>query len=130
MRHFTVDEANALIPSLAPVLDGLHDVYIDLQEAVAVVQEFEARALQNGHATDTRIFEPDVDVDRIRALIAERIEYLTTIGVVLKDIQIGLIDFPAHRDDRDVYLCWHLGEESVEYWHELDEGYRNRKPIR
>jgi hypothetical protein len=129
MRHFTVDEANALIPTLEPVLDSLHDTFIQWQEAVEVVRAFEAQALQNGHATETRIFDPDVDTIRIREELRERLQFLQQLGVVLKDIQIGLIDFPARRDGRDVYLCWHLGEESVANWHELDEGYRSRKPI-
>jgi hypothetical protein len=129
MRHFTTDEANALIPTLEPVLESLHDTYIQWQEAVDVVRAFEAQALQNGHATETRIFDPDVDTVRIREELRQRLQFLEQVGVVLKDIQIGLIDFPARHEGRDIYLCWHLGEESVAYWHEKDEGYRNRKPI-
>jgi hypothetical protein len=47
----------------------------------------------------------------------------------VKDLDLGLLDFPAHHDGREVELCWHVGEESVGFWHEIGEGYAGRKPI-
>lgn len=57
------------------------------------------------------------------------VERLDELGVVLKDADLGLLDFPAHRDGAEVLLCWHVGEERVEYWHGLEEGFAGRKPI-
>lgn len=57
------------------------------------------------------------------------VERLEELGVVLKDLDLGLLDFPALRDGEDVLLCWRAGEASVEYWHGLDEGFAGRKPI-
>jgi len=57
------------------------------------------------------------------------IERLEELGVALKDLDIGLLDFPGEREGVRVWLCWHVGEESVDYWHGLDEGYAGRKPI-
>jgi len=54
---------------------------------------------------------------------------LEELGVVVKDLDLGLLDFPALREGEEVELCWHAGEESVEYWHRIGEGYAGRKPI-
>ena len=56
-------------------------------------------------------------------------ERLAELGVAVKDLDIGLLDFPARRDGEDVELCWHVGEEAVEFWHRIGEGYAGRKPI-
>jgi hypothetical protein len=57
------------------------------------------------------------------------VKELEEIGVVVKDLDLGLLDFPALRADEEVELCWHVGEESVEHWHRIGEGYAGRKPI-
>ena len=57
-------------------------------------------------------------------------EYLRqTLGVTVKDSDLGLLDFPARRDGEDVELCWHVGEEAVAFWHRIGEGYAGRKPV-
>jgi hypothetical protein len=60
---------------------------------------------------------------------AEAVSELDGLGVVVKDLDLGLLDFPASRDGEEVELCWQVGEDAVEYWHPLDAGYRGRKPI-
>ena len=57
------------------------------------------------------------------------IDELEELGVVVKDLDLGLLDFPALREGDEVELCWHVGEDSVEYWHRIGEGYAGRKPI-
>ncbi len=57
------------------------------------------------------------------------VERLEELGVVLKDLDLGLLDFPSTRDGDDVLLCWHVGEDAVEFWHGPEEGYAGRKPI-
>lgn len=57
------------------------------------------------------------------------LERLEELGVAVKDLDIGLLDFPSVRDGVRVLLCWHVGEESVDFWHGLEEGYAGRKPI-
>jgi hypothetical protein len=54
---------------------------------------------------------------------------LEEAGIMIRDIDRGLIDFPAIRDEREVYLCWELGEDEITHWHELDSGYRGRQPL-
>lgn len=129
MRRFTVAEANALIPTLTPLLEEMHDRAIQLEEALEVVRAFERHVAGNGHARDARILEPGVDVVALRTALRALFTRLTDLGVVLKDLQIGLVDFPALRDGREVYLCWHVGEDEVGFWHGTDEGYRHRRPL-
>lgn len=62
---------------------------------------------------------------QVRELLAELLQR----GIVVRDVDRGLVDFPAIREDREVYLCWELGEEEIGYWHELDAGYRGREPL-
>jgi hypothetical protein len=57
------------------------------------------------------------------------VERLAELGVTVKDLDLGLLDFPSQRAGRDVLLCWHVGEDTVSAWHGLDEGYAGRKPI-
>jgi hypothetical protein len=57
------------------------------------------------------------------------VEKLEELGVVIKDLDLGLLDFPAEREGQDVLLCWHVGEDAVAFWHGLDEGFAGRKPI-
>jgi len=63
------------------------------------------------------------------AELRDAVDRLLELGVEVKDIDAGLVDFPSRRAGEDVLLCWRAGEERVEYWHDLEEGYAGRKPI-
>ena len=129
MRHFTVDEANALIPTLIPVLEDLQRVHQQMQRAASEVQTFEHRAGQNGHGENTNVFSPELDLQRIRGELRERLLYLQGLGIQLKDIGEGIVDFPTHLYGRDVYLCWRLGEAEVSHWHDTESGFAGRRPL-
>jgi hypothetical protein len=118
-----------MLPVVTPILEDLTDVYIRLGDAAEIVRAFEARARQNGHTGDGSVFDPAARIEPIEERLRGHLQSLDSLGVVLKDIEIGLIDFPAKRDGRDVYLCWHLGEDRVAFWHDVDEGYRSRQPL-
>jgi hypothetical protein len=68
-------------------------------------------------------------VDRITAEIRQGLQEIQTLGCVVKDLDMGLLDFPALRDGQEVYLCWRVGEDRIESWHGIDEGYTGRKPL-
>jgi hypothetical protein len=67
--------------------------------------------------------------DRVAEAIRDAIEKIQSIGCVVKDLEKGLVDFPARMNNQDVYLCWRLGEPRIRFWHRQDEGFANRKPI-
>jgi hypothetical protein len=129
MRHFTLDEANALVPTLTPILEELRELYHRMSQAAAEVHDFEARAGQNGHGENTRVFSHEYDLRKIHSDLEQRALYLRGIGVHLKDIEHGILDFPTRMFGRDVYLCWRLGEERVSHWHDIDAGFAGRRPL-
>lgn len=121
-RHFTPDEANAVLPFIAPLL-------LKIRTIIADVKAWEPemlRALRGQRGNGTPM-APEV-VDALGKL-QELTEEVESYGCVLKDHQHGIVDFPALLDEQEVFLCWQYGEETVQYWHPLDEGFASRAPI-
>ena len=69
------------------------------------------------------------ELERLNEEAATTVDELEELGVVVKDLDLGLLDFPALREGEEVELCWRVGEDSVEYWHRIGEGFAGRKPI-
>ena len=129
VRLFTVDEANALLPMLTPVLEEIRAVYLRIHDAARTVAEFEARAGGNGHGEHTEVFAPENDLRSIHQELSERVEYLHAMGVELKDVENGVVDFPTRVGDRLVLLCWRLGEKEIGFWHDPESGFAGRTPL-
>lgn len=81
----------------------------------------------NGHAADARYYEEHIE--ELLAAIRERVGRITGLGIEVKDIENGLVDFLSRRDGRAVYLCWRFDEPDIGYWHELDAGFAGRQPL-
>ena len=121
-RHFTVEEANALLPRVEPLLRSLREARDRLTDAEAH-EALAGAAPGNGGGTQGRnVGEAFLEV---RRGLAE----LEKLGVVIKDLDRGLIDFPAIRDGREVYLCWQLDEDEIGFWHDIDAGFGGREPL-
>ncbi len=122
-RYFTVEEANAMLDVIRPLMREILDVrQVIFQKQPEVVPVLN-RLLDNGGSQAAS--EVALEIEQLHVLIG----HLLATGVTLKDINSGLVDFLSQRDGRDVYLCWRYGEESVAYWHELETGFAGRKPI-
>jgi hypothetical protein len=121
-RHFTLEEANASLPTVKPVLQKLRD-------AKDLLTEEEAHSVLADSAPTNGGGEPGTQVGTAFLEVRQLLLTLQEAGIVVRDIDRGLIDFPAMIDGREVYLCWELGEDEVAYWHELDAGYRGREPL-
>jgi hypothetical protein len=121
-RHFTREEANALLPRLTEVLDQLREAKDELTDAEAHEALAEASPTNGGGEQGRQVGVAFLEVRRL-------LETLEQAGIVLRDIDRGLVDFPALNEGREVYLCWELGEQEVGYWHELDGGYGGREPL-
>ena len=121
-RHFTVEEANGLLGRVEPALRSLREARDRLTDAELHEALSEAAPANGGGEPGREVGQAFLEV---RALLAE----LQGLGIVVRDIDRGLIDFPAIRDGREVYLCWELDEGDVAFWHELESGFRGRRPL-
>jgi hypothetical protein len=121
-RHFTREEANALLPRLEPILRTLRDARDRLTDAEAHELLATAAPANGGGAPGRVVGEAFLQV---RDLLAE----VQGLGIVIRDIDRGLIDFPTILDHREVYLCWQLDEQEIEFWHDLESGFGGRRPL-
>ena len=130
MRLFTPEEANAALPVVRPAVERLVAARRRLSELELRLAPVRARVAGNGgglHSGPVSALQEEATdaANRLR----EALEELDTLGVQVKDPDSGLVDFPAQRGDREVLLCWLLGEDEVGYWHGLDEGFAGRRPL-
>lgn len=129
-KRFTIDEANRAIPLIRRITEDVVACYRRFQEVDSRHRELTDRGELNDRIVPLEDVEKIGDErDRIRDRLLELRDELSEIGVELKDWEMGLIDFPGMRGERDVCLCWKLGEKSVAYWHEIRAGYGGRKAI-
>jgi hypothetical protein len=129
-RHFTPEEANALLEDVRPVAETL----VAHRRAMAVTATRQARLVQRiaGNGGDFDPQEPrtlEEEFKREGEAVARCVEQLEALGVLVKDLDRGLVDFPALRGDEEVLLCWQVGEDEIAYWHGVDEGFAGRKPL-
>jgi hypothetical protein len=129
-RLFTPAEANSALEQVRPAAERLVALRARMRELVTEQGRHVTTIGGNGAgyaATDLGAAQAELAelVKAAAALVAE----LEEIGVVVKDLDVGLLDFPALREGEAVELCWQVGEDAVRYWHPLEAGYRGRKPI-
>jgi hypothetical protein len=129
-KYFTVAQANASLPLIRAIVQ-------DVTELARALQDRHERLLRVlppgrgaiGEAHREELLQIQDEQDRDKDRMKEYEEELGKLGVELKDYQTGLIDFPCWMEDREVYLCWRLGEPEVAFWHELDAGFAGRRKL-
>jgi hypothetical protein len=126
-RFYSIDQANARLSDLVPVLRKLK---ADRDAIAAAQRELTSYRQTNGnahHADDLEAREAKIGemVLRMERHVAQIVDW----DVTLRDIETGLVDFPALVNGRQVCLCWRLGEDTVAFWHELDSGFGGRKAL-
>ncbi len=130
-KRFTLAEAQALIPRVDRLLRTAIERKSEFDEAEREMQAFTERAMMLGGVLvdRSRAFAMRNRREAAVAHLREAIEHVQELGCVVKDLDMGLVDFPTLLRGEEVYLCWKLGESAIEYWHGLDEGFRGRKAI-
>ena len=122
-KHFTVAEANAMLPELRALLAEIRaardELAVHWEGALPVLK---AAGTNGGSKAATECVADLLRLNKLLRSIASR-------GVLIKDIDRGLVDFPHLRGDEEVVLCWELCEERVAFWHDLETGYTGRQPI-
>lgn len=123
IRYFTVEEANALLPEIRPLMAELLNrraKVVESRHALAPILKRPHQDVGGGAASD--IVQDFITIERL----AKKIR---SYGCVIKDLNAGLVDFLSERDGRDVYLCWRFDEPSIEYYHELHTGFNGRERV-
>jgi len=125
MKLFSVEEANALLPTVRTILLRIRSAYRRLPE----YEEAAKHAAEGAEEGGGGMADGPRYVSLLLKILSSAGE-LETLGVQLKDQARGLIDFPSLRDGRIVLLCWHLGEgDRIEWWHDVEDGFAGRQPL-
>lgn len=131
MKTFTLDEAQRLLPTIEALLKRA----IEAKAAAESVEEElhgVARRIFLAGGTMVNVAEVQKQKAALGGLVQrakDAVQEMDAIGVQVKDLDVGLLDFPAYLDGEIVLLCWKLGEEKIEFWHDLESGFRGRQPV-
>lgn len=130
-RFFTLPEAEKLLPEVERLLREIIHFKEDYEQHDAALGQIKQRiALAGGMVPPRdRIAELRTHKDAAARALKAALERIQEIGCQLKDIEMGLIDFPTLYRGQEVYLCWKLGESGISYWHQVEDGFRGRRPI-
>lgn len=128
-RLFTREEADNLLPHIAPLLWQARELKKEHDGHAAKIEALQTQAKSNGHGIDVELARARTGQQQAAMAINGLIERVKAQGAEVKDVDMGLIDFRSQKDGRVVYLCWKLGEERVEWWHELNTGYASRERL-
>lgn len=128
-HYFTREEAEALLPEIAVVLRKIQDERKFMLQTDEELAALRMRAIGNGHHLHERITKLQQELSRHAQTLSKLAEELAAFGCELKDPDNGLIDFLSLRDSREIYLCWLLGEERINFWHYLHTGFAGRQPL-
>ncbi|MEC9013827.1 MAG: DUF2203 domain-containing protein, partial [Chloroflexota bacterium] len=97
------------------------------QEYVSIQERMNDPRINSGNAIEVRQLKSTSS--QLARQLEEGVEEILDQGIIVRDLSLGLVDFPSLRDNRDIYLCWIGGEVRVDYWHEIDQGFSHRQPI-
>jgi hypothetical protein len=129
-RTFTPAEANEALVELRPIVEQMVEHRRNLTAAEVEQAQLVMRIAGNGgDMVPSDLHEAAETIQREAAAISECAELIRAVGAEVKSLEEGLLDFPAHRGDEVVLLCWKLGEDEIHYWHRVDEGFGGRKPL-
>jgi hypothetical protein len=121
-RHFTLEEARAELPWVETKLAALRGARERLTDTEARQALADGSPTNGGGHPGKQVGEAFVELQNGIAAFEQR-------GIVLRDLDSGLLDFPSVRDGDEIYLCWIEGESDIGFWHELDAGYSGRQPL-
>ena len=125
---FSIDEANQMLPLVASIVRDLVDEFRILRTAGRERRTLEIEQAHGG-GQDPRIEQLRDDVAELSSRIEGYLEELGELGVEVRDLELGLVDFPTLIDGEPAYLSWRQGEERVCWWHPADRGFSDRAPV-
>ncbi|MGI8617970.1 MAG: DUF2203 domain-containing protein [Gemmatimonadaceae bacterium] len=126
-RLFTIEQANRMLPLVRRIVEDIVQDYARWREQVGVLEVVAAG--RRGDAPPNEAEKVEQDTQRLAADIERYVSELRDLGVEFKGFDQGLVDFPAEFGGKRVYLCWQLGEDAVDHWHDVDAGYAGRQKL-
>ena len=121
---FTVDKANSILPLVKKKFDEI----LCCKNSVMDIQE-ELQNLSDSNCSFEKFIKKKQELNHTVTSLYKMIQELEDMGIMVKSVDEGLLDFPSIRDDKEIWLCWKAGENKVKFWHGKDEGFMGRKPI-
>ncbi len=130
-RYFTIAEAERLLPKVEERIREALFLKAEHQRSDEEIRATTQRIFLSGGASVDRnhIAELKMTRDSSAMRLQETFERVQELGCLVKDLDIGLLDFPTMYRGREVYLCWRLGEDRIEFWHHIEEGFGGRQPV-
>jgi hypothetical protein len=130
LRHFTSDEANAALEHVRPLVAHMVERRRAHVAALAQQEALESRIRGNGGGIPPAVLaDATAAVEREARALAHAVDAIHECGAQVKDVDEGLIDFPALHAGETVLLCWKLGEDEIRYWHRVEDGFAGRRPV-
>jgi hypothetical protein len=131
MKTFTIDEAQSLLPVLESLLKRAMDERRSAQEVEAELNGLAQRIYLSGgmRVSSASITKQRAEMEDHLKRVHDSIAEIDAIGVQVKDLDAGLLDFPCRVDDEIVLLCWRMGEPAIEHWHTVEAGFNGRQPV-
>ena len=127
---YSIETANHLLPWLEQQFKNLRMVNGDLANHKKTLADLLRNRGNNGHSSSEEvILSTRGVVDRLNANMQEVLKGIDDLGILVRNIEMGLVDFPAERDGRLIYLCWISGESTVAFWHETNVGFTDRQSL-
>jgi hypothetical protein len=131
MKTFTIDEAQSLLPVLEALLKRAIEGKQAAEQVETELSDLARRIyLSGGMKVDAgTVIKQRTEMESHLKQVRETITEIDAIGVQVKDLDSGLLDFPCRLDDQVVLLCWRMGEASIEHWHTVEAGFKGRQPV-
>tara|TARA_Y100000310_G_scaffold186269_1_gene186405 strand:+ start:58083 stop:58496 length:414 start_codon:yes stop_codon:yes gene_type:complete len=123
-KYFSLREANSLIPKVEKIVLQIIKINnaLEILDSIQISYEDDFQEIKNDIVTNKNFH-------RLYYNLYKKVEKLIEIGCVIKDINLGVVDFYSLYEDREISLCWKLGEKEIKYWHDTNEGYVGRQPV-
>jgi hypothetical protein len=129
-RYFTIEEANALLDKLRPLVAQLQELKRQTETAQKELEDLTPPAGSNGHSRDPHAIRvKSREVDQLTRRSERVLRAVHQLDCEVKDVEKGLVDFLSMREGREVYLCWRVSEPEVAWWHDLETGFTGRQPL-
>lgn len=122
-RYFTLDQAKAALDIIRPLVAEIMEIRQSILDREPEIWPVVAKAAGNGGSKAASQLTQEF------GRLDQAIGAILATGALLKDINLGLVDFPALQGGREIYLCWKYGEETISFWHEIDAGFSGRQPL-